>query len=574
MVEPMPCDIAASFKNIGISSTHPAKQILSNVSGYIVKGGITAILGPSAAGKSLFMRVLSGRVHNLKVTGDFHIDGNRVDYRDISNSISFVPQEDVLIGELTPRETLYNSAAMKRAKSTSELNEDVAHLLEVLGLTEVADNTIGTTFVRGISGGQKKRVDIGTELVAAPKLLFLDEPTSGLDASIAFDVLKSIYDIARASNGKLSILLSIHQPNSRLLELIDHIIVLGDGSMNFFGTVPESVAHLRSIGFPPPDDYTPTDYFLQVSDKKFAGHSELNFAGGQFFHHLPSARIGDMNEYISHHSLISLSGSFSSSQLNLNLMTFLTDVVQDSNRRINKDADCISPVDESQYGDLLVASENGIIIDYARYVNFDGEKTTFWRQYSTLVRRDLMIAMRDPSLYYMQFSLVLVSGLLVGSAYYKAMDNPNKTLFNVSSGLLWVLFLMAYIPIFKVMTRTIIPRSLSSGVSIESSAYIISYTPLTPLPVPLSMFMSMSLSVYQVYHLSRGSLRFKHERANNTYTVLAAFAAELTTTPIGLICFIPGTMISYFMFGAPSSDYAFYMFVCWLVSDITRNLEY
>lgn len=86
--------------------------------------------------------------------------------------------------------------------------------------------------------------------------------------------------------------------------------------------------------------------------------------------------------------------------------------------------------------------------------------------------------------------------------------------------------------------------------------------------------MFMSLSMYQVYHLSRGSARFKHERANNTYTVLAAFAAELTTTPIGLICFIPGTMISYFMFGAPSKDYAFYMFVCWLVSDIIRNLEY
>lgn len=279
MGEPVPADIAASFRNIGISSTYPAKQILSNVSGYVVKGGITAILGPSATGKSLLMRVLSGRVHNLKVTGEFHMEGTRVDPRNISNSISFVPQEDVLIGELTPRETLYNSAVMKRVKPKSELNEDVSHLLEVLGLTEVADNTIGTSFVRGISGGQKKRVDIGTELVAAPKLLFLDEPTSGLDASIAFDVLKSIYDIAKASDGELSIILSIHQPNSRLLELIDHIIILGDGSMNYFGTVAESVFYLRSIGYPPPTDYTPTDYFLQVSDRKFAGHSAINFAG-------------------------------------------------------------------------------------------------------------------------------------------------------------------------------------------------------------------------------------------------------------------------------------------------------
>jgi hypothetical protein len=164
-------------------------------------------------------------------------------------------------------------------------------------------------------------------------------------------------------------------------------------------------------------------------------------------------------------------------------MTFLSAVVKEGSRRVKKDAECPSPVDESLYGDnLLVASENGIIIDYARYVNVYGEKTTFWRQYSTLVRRDYMLAMRDPSLYYMQFSLVLVSGLLVGSAYYKAMENPNKTLFNVSSGLLWVLFLMAYIPIFKVITRIVITRSLSRGVSIVSYLHI----ELSPYSFPYS----------------------------------------------------------------------------------------
>ena len=132
-------------------------------------------------------------------------------------------------------------------------------------------------------------------------------------------------------------------------------------------------------------------------------------------------------------------------------MTFLAAVEKEGNRRIKKDPASPSPIDEGQYGDnLLVASENGIIIDYARYVSADGEKTTFWRQYSTLVMRDLALALRDPSLYYMQFSLVLISGLLVGSAYYKAIFRDGNSLFNVSAGLLWVLFLMAYIPIFKV----------------------------------------------------------------------------------------------------------------------------
>ena len=284
----MPEDFAAAaicFRNIGISSIHPAKQILCNVSGYVIKGGITALLGPSASGKSLFMRALSGRVHDLKVTGDFFIEGDRVDHRDISNSISFVSQEDYLIGDLTPKETLFNSAAMKRNKPIYKVNEDVERLLDVFGLNEVADCTIGTAFVRGLSDGQRKMIDIGTELIAAPSMLFLDEPTSGLDASIAFDVLKSIYDIARASDGRLSILLSIHQPNSRLLELVDNIMVLGNGTMTFFGTVAESVQHLIGIGFLPPDNYSPMDFFLQVSDKNFSTRTAVNFAGGKLLLH-------------------------------------------------------------------------------------------------------------------------------------------------------------------------------------------------------------------------------------------------------------------------------------------------
>ena len=92
--------------------------------------------------------------------------------------------------------------------------------------------------------------------------------------------------------------------------------------------------------------------------------------------------------------------------------------------------------------------------------------------------------------------------------------------------------------------------------------------PSPPSPFP---FPSFSLSLYQVYHLSKANARFKHERANNTYSVLAAFCAELTITPIGLLCFIPGSMISYFMFGAPAGKYGFYMFTCWLVSDTSHD---
>lgn len=272
-------DAAISFRGIGISSSYPPNQILRNISGYVVRGGITAILGPTASGKSLLMRSLSGRVHNLKVTGDLFIEGVRVDHRDLTNPISFVSQDDNLIGDLTPRESLFNSAAMKRNKPTRSIEKDVERMMKVLGIADVADNIVGTAFARGIPVGHKKRVEIGAELVAAPLILFLDEPTCGLDASVAFDVLKIIKDIAKASGGQLSIMLSIQQPNTRLLELFDHIMVLGGGSMNFFGTVLESLDHLSSIGFAPPNDYSPTDYFLQASDRSFTGFNQVNFAG-------------------------------------------------------------------------------------------------------------------------------------------------------------------------------------------------------------------------------------------------------------------------------------------------------
>ena len=272
-------DIVASFRDIGISSISPTKQIISNVSGYVIRGGITAILGPTASGKSLLMGALSGRVHNLQISGDFFIDGRKVDCRNISNPISHVSQEDMLIGHLTARETLYNSAAMKRDKALIDIVEDVEQLLQILGLTKVADDYIGTASKGGLSRCQRKRVEIGVELVAAPLVLFLDEPTSGLDTNVAFEVLKSIQDIARASNGRLSIMLSIHQPNPRTLRLFDHIMVLGGGTMNFFGSMTESIHYLNSIGFPLPRHYIPTDFLLLVSDPNFVDESKINFAG-------------------------------------------------------------------------------------------------------------------------------------------------------------------------------------------------------------------------------------------------------------------------------------------------------
>ena len=205
------------------------------------------------------------------------MEGVRIDHSDISNDVAFVARDNILIGELTSRETLYNSAALKRNKPLPEIVEDVEKFLDILGVGEVADKAIGTPFLKGLSNGQKKLIDIGTELVAAPLVLFLDEPTNDMDLGIAYEVLKTIKDVAKEND--MSIMISIKQPTTRILELFDHIILLGGGAMTFFGTVPESIEYFTSIGFPPLDNHIPTDYFLQISDPSCTSTSDFNFEG-------------------------------------------------------------------------------------------------------------------------------------------------------------------------------------------------------------------------------------------------------------------------------------------------------
>eukprot|EP01041_Mallomonas_annulata_P003089 gene3089-6061_t len=182
-------EVILSFKHVGISTFNDVEPILYNISGFVEKGGITAVMGASASGKSLLMKTLAGQAQNIHITGELLMDGVDVHSADIWKAVGFVPQEDMLMGELSARQMLRNVAMMKKNKNASLIDTDVDHLLTALAIDNIADNPIGTVFVSGLSGGQRKRVNIGTALISPPPILFLDEPTSGLDASIALEVL-------------------------------------------------------------------------------------------------------------------------------------------------------------------------------------------------------------------------------------------------------------------------------------------------------------------------------------------------------------------------------------------------
>jgi ABC-type multidrug transport system ATPase subunit len=136
-------------------------------------------MGASASGKSILMKVLAGRLQNLYINGDVSIDGSPMDPYDVKNEVSYVPQDDFLMGELSARESLTNNYMMKDPSSPEAISDDVQALLKSFGIDHVADTMIGTVFFRGISGGQRKRVEVCSELICPTSILLLDEPTSG-----------------------------------------------------------------------------------------------------------------------------------------------------------------------------------------------------------------------------------------------------------------------------------------------------------------------------------------------------------------------------------------------------------
>lgn len=153
---------------------------------------------------------------------------------------AYVTQDDVLLGTLTVRETIAYSAHLRlpAAMTEEEVNESIEGVIAQMGLQDCADRVIGNWHLRGISGGERKRVSIAIEILTRPSFLFLDEPTSGLDSASAFFVVQTLQDIAHCGRTVVS---AIHQPSSEVFALFDDLCLLADGETVYFGRADMAV---------------------------------------------------------------------------------------------------------------------------------------------------------------------------------------------------------------------------------------------------------------------------------------------------------------------------------------------
>ncbi|KTG03862.1 hypothetical protein cypCar_00023786 [Cyprinus carpio] len=209
-----------------------------------------------------FLDVLAARKDPAGLSGEVLIDGapQPPNFKCLSG---YVVQDDVVMGTLTVRENLRFSAALRLPTSIRqrEKDEKVEKLIQELGLSKVADSRVGTQLIRGISGGERKRTNIGMELIIDPPVLFLDEPTTGLDASTANSVLMLL---KRMANSGRTIILSIHQPRYSIYRLFDSLTLLVGGRLVYHGPAQDALNYFMQIGYTCEPHNNPADFFLDV----------------------------------------------------------------------------------------------------------------------------------------------------------------------------------------------------------------------------------------------------------------------------------------------------------------------
>ncbi|CAO2183132.1 unnamed protein product [Urochloa humidicola] len=236
-------------------------DLLHEITGYAPKGCVTAVMGPSGAGKSTFLDALAGRIASLD--GRVALDGVEMSPSLIKRSSAYVMQDDRLFPMLTVYETLLFAADFRLGSSVSAADKRlrVNNLIEQLGLTSSRNTYIGDEGTRGVSGGERRRVSIGVDIIHGPALLFLDEPTSGLDSTSAHSVIEKVHDIACAGS---TVVLTIHQPSSRILLLLDHLVILARGQLMYSGGPKEVASHLGRMGRRVPKGENSIEHLLDV----------------------------------------------------------------------------------------------------------------------------------------------------------------------------------------------------------------------------------------------------------------------------------------------------------------------
>ncbi|XP_044754174.1 protein white-like isoform X2 [Coccinella septempunctata] len=241
------------------------KHILKNVSGVAYPAELLVILGPSGSGKTTLMNCITSRnLRSLNISGCVCLNGKQVHRKELAAKSAYVQQEDLFIGCLTVREHLMFQALLRiESRFSYEHKLDrVEKVISELSLTKCQDSQIGVPGVNShLSGGERKRLALASELLTNPSILFCDEPTTGLDSFMALSVVHILKYLAQTGR---TVIASLHQPSSELFTLFDKIYLMTDGKLAFAGNTEEAKEFFTQLKMPCPPKFNPADHYIQM----------------------------------------------------------------------------------------------------------------------------------------------------------------------------------------------------------------------------------------------------------------------------------------------------------------------
>ncbi|PBC32436.1 Protein white [Apis cerana cerana] len=241
------------------------RHLLKDVCGVAYPGELLVIMGSSGAGKTTLLNALTFRSGcGVIASGVMAANGRRVSSTILTSRTAYVQQDDLFVGTLTVKEHLLFQAMVRMdRKIPMEQRFDRVHqVINELALTKCKNTVIGQPGrIKGLSGGEMKRLSFASEVLTDPPLMFCDEPTSGLDSFMAHQVVSVLK--ALAARGK-TIVATLHQPSSELFALFDRILLMAEGRVAFMGTTSQACTFFETLGAACPSNYNPADYFVQM----------------------------------------------------------------------------------------------------------------------------------------------------------------------------------------------------------------------------------------------------------------------------------------------------------------------
>uniref|UniRef100_A0A7C9ALT6 Adenosinetriphosphatase n=1 Tax=Opuntia streptacantha TaxID=393608 RepID=A0A7C9ALT6_OPUST len=429
------------------------KTLLNDISGEARDGEIMAVLGASGSGKSTLIDALANRIAKGSLKGKITLNGEPLESRLLKVISAYVMQDDLLFPMLTVEETLMFAAEFRlpRTLSKSKKKARVQQLIDQLGLRNAAKTIIGDEGHRGVSGGERRRVSIGIDIIHDPIILFLDEPTSGLDSTSAFMVVKVLQRIAQSGS---IVIMSIHQPSYRIMGLLDRLLFLSRGQTVFSGSPADLPGYFAEFGNPIPENENRTEFALDLI-------RELESAPGG------TQALVEFNKKWEEQKRRNSSSN----------QHGLIDAPQESRGGLSLKEAISASISR---GKLVSGATNSDASPASMVPTYSNP---FWIELVTLSKRSMMNSRRTPELFGIRLGAVLVTGFILATMFWQ-LDNSPK---GVQERLGFFAFAMSTtfytcadaLPVF-LQERYIFMRETAYN-AYRRSSYVLSHA-LTALP--------------------------------------------------------------------------------------------